>query len=124
MNKDFIRTLRRFARRDYLRRHEQERRAADRSAGARRIDVTLRGKMLDDFAVVRRWVEGFNRVMVARNVPRLRLSDTQIIRTALSYAASAMEEEDWEQAKFGKVRFLDDDDEDDEPEADNGTSQT
>jgi hypothetical protein len=111
---DLRRSLRRWHRREYLRRYEQECRHADKRAGARRIDVTLRGETLDDYAVVRRWIEGLNRFVVARNIELLkmhpvRLSDGEVIRIALRYAASAMHE-DFEQAKFGKVRFLDDED--------------
>jgi hypothetical protein len=47
---------------------EHARRAADRENGARRIDVTLRGEMLDDYATVRRYVEGLNRLCIERGI--------------------------------------------------------
>lgn len=83
-------------RREYLRQHQEARRAAERQDGARRIDVTLKGQMLDDYATVRRYIEGLNRLIRERNmkIPPIRLSDTEVIRTALSYAAATMREED------------------------------
>jgi hypothetical protein len=74
--------LKRWARREYLRQHEAQRRALDRAEGARRIDVTLRGEMLDDYATVRRYIEGLNRFMAERNIAAdpIQLSDTEIIK--------------------------------------------
>jgi hypothetical protein len=101
--------LKRLVRREYLRNHEAQRRAVDRAEGARRIDVTLRGAMLDDYATVRRYIEGLNRHLVARKIslPPIRLSDTEIIKTALSYAAQAMREEDEKAGKSGLATMLD-----------------
>jgi len=53
--------LRRWHRREYLRQHEKQRRATLKTEGARRIDVTLRGEMLDDYATVRQYIEGIER---------------------------------------------------------------
>src|SRR5437868_2868918 len=50
--------LRHWRRREYLRAYEKERRAADRQGSARRIDVTLKGDMLDDYVTVRSYIEG------------------------------------------------------------------
>jgi hypothetical protein len=95
--------LRRIYRQEYLRQHQEQRRADDKAAGARRIDVTLRGEMLDDYERVRRSLEDLNRLMIERgvfNTPRtghdgltvtmrpFRLSDTEVIKFALSIAAS------------------------------------
>ena len=40
----------RWHRREYLRQHEKQRRAGLKAEGARRVDITLRGKALDDYA--------------------------------------------------------------------------
>jgi len=55
--------LRRWHRREYLRQHEKQRRAGLKAA--RRIGVTLRGKALDHYATVRRYVEGLNQLREA-----------------------------------------------------------
>jgi hypothetical protein len=80
--------LRRWHRREYLRQHEKQRCAGLKAEGARRTDITLRGKALDDYATVRRYVEGLNQLIAEREIkqPPLRLSDTEIIKMALSYA--------------------------------------
>ena len=80
----------RWHRREYLRQHEKQRRAGLKAEGARRIDITLRGKALDDYATVRRYVEGLNQLIAEREIkqPPLRLSDAEIIKMALSYAAT------------------------------------
>ena len=100
--------LRRWHRREYLRQHEKQRRAGLKAEGARRIDITLRGKALDDYATVRRYVEGLNQLIAEREIkqPPLRLSDTDIIKMALSYAADAMREADDKAAKQGSVTML------------------
>src|SRR6516165_1806164 len=91
--------LRRWHRREYLRQREKQRRAGLKADCARRIDITLRGKALDDYATVRRYVEGLNQ-------PSIRLSATEIIKMALSYAADAMREADDKAAKQGSVTML------------------
>jgi hypothetical protein len=55
---DSIQYFRRWARRQYLTKHEQERRARAKAEGARRIDVTLSAQALDDYATVRCYLEG------------------------------------------------------------------
>jgi len=106
--------LRRFRRQAYLRQHQEQRRAAERRDGARRIDVTLKGDMLDDYATVRRYIDGFNRVAreIADRNPRspilpIRSSDTEVIRMALSHAAAAMREEQKKAQKAGQRSLLD-----------------
>jgi len=109
------------ARREYLRQHEQQRRADLKAEGARRIDVTLSGEALDHYATVRSYIEGMNRIAVergfwrvtktlpdgqTRKLPLIRLSDTEVIRLALSNAASAMREDNDRAAKSGLVTFL------------------
>jgi hypothetical protein len=91
-DEDSMRPFRRWARRDYLTKHEQRRRATAKVKGARRIDVTLTAEALDDYATVRRYVEGLNRLFVERNLPPMRLSATEIITMALKHAANAIEE--------------------------------
>ena len=92
-------------RREYLRLHAANRRADAKAEGARRIDVTLRGKSLDDYETVRTYIEHLNRLMAERpirdprtglkwNLPLRRLSDNEVIRMALDYAATAMREDD------------------------------
>jgi hypothetical protein len=102
--------LRRFLRREYLRNHAQARRAADKSEGARRIDVTLHGAALADYATVRRHIEGFERLAQERNIswtPRRRpISDTEVIHHALSWAAARMREDDEDAAAEGIVQIL------------------
>jgi hypothetical protein len=87
--------LRRWHRQDYLRRHEQQRRAKLKAEGARRVDVTLRGDMLDNYVTVRSYIEQLNRIISEGNfsIPPIRLSDTEVIKIALSRAASAIEDE-------------------------------
>jgi len=97
--------LRRWHRREYLRQHEKQRHGGWKAEGARRIHVTLRGKALDDYATVRRYVEGLNQLIAEREIkqPPIRLSDTEIIKMALSYAADAMREAHDKAAKQGLV---------------------
>ena len=94
---------------EYLRQHAQARRAADKAAGARRIDVTLRGQALADYATVRQYIAGLERLSAERipsRAPRRRpISDTEVIRTALDWAAKALRAVDQEAAKQG-VRLL------------------
>jgi hypothetical protein len=91
-DEDSIQYFRRWGRRDYLRKHANQRRAAARAEGARRIDVTLRGKALRDYATVRRYIEDLNRIASERKILGwpIRLSDTEIINVALDRAASAI----------------------------------
>jgi hypothetical protein len=105
---DYRAELRRLNRREYLRQHAEARRAADKVSGARRIDVTLRGEGLDDFEAVKHYLEGVNRIGIERGIfgaprtapngtsytiPPHRLSDTQIIKTALGLAASKIDDD-------------------------------
>ena len=94
----------RWARRQYLTKREQERRARAKAEGARRFDVTLSAKALEDYATVRLYVEGLNRWFAEHpmrlsngesvKTPPIRLSDTEIITAALRRAASAILEDD------------------------------
>jgi len=70
--------------------------------------------MLDDYATVRRYIDGFNRVAreIADRNPRspilpIRSSDTEVIRMALSHAAAAMREEQKKAQKAGQRSLLD-----------------
>jgi hypothetical protein len=113
--------LRRWARRAYLDEHQRQRRADLKAEGARRIDVTLRGKALDDYATVRAWLEGLNRLGIERGiftkpktgpdgmtftVPPFRLSDTEVIKMALSRAASAIWEDEERARKQGLRQMI------------------
>jgi hypothetical protein len=94
--------MRQWLRVDYLRQHAQARRAADKAAGARRIDVTLRGRELADYATVRRHIEGMERLLSERwtRWPQRRraISDSEVIRHALNWAAERMREADQDAA--------------------------
>ena len=86
-----------WARRQYLTKREQERRArAKAGEGTRRFDVTLSAKALEDYATVRFWLEDLNRIAVERKIPMppIRPPDTEIITAALRRAASALLEDD------------------------------
>ena len=100
--------LRRWFRQEYLRQHAADRRAADKAAGAKRIDVTLRGDAIADYERVKGWLDENNRMMIERrvyNTPRTlpdgttftisptTLSATEIIQVALGLAASKIEDE-------------------------------
>ena len=100
--------MRQWLRRIYLRQHAEQRRAAAKAAGAKRIDVTLQGDALDDYERVKAWLDGVNRVAIERGiyntkktlpdgrtytVPAPPLSATEIIRSALRLAAGAIEDE-------------------------------
>ena len=101
--------LRRLHRRDYLTEYEQERRRQAKAEGSRRIDVTLDAKALDDYATVLAYLKGMNRLIAERvkmPLPPTRLSDTEVIRLALDYAAASMREEDSKAAKAGLHRML------------------
>jgi hypothetical protein len=87
-----------------LRQHAQDRRSADRQAGARRIDVTLDGRALDDFAEVRGWLEELNQNISRINaqnrsnprgfaIPPFRFSAPEVIKAALSIAADKIAED-------------------------------
>jgi hypothetical protein len=106
---DAIQYFRRWGRRQYLTRYEHERRAMAKSEGARRVDVTLDARALGDYATVLAYLRGMNRLMagLSKPLPPTRLSATEVIRLALSYAASTMRDEDDEAAKSGGRRFLD-----------------
>ena len=54
--------LRRLLSPDYLRQHAEQRRAAAKAAGAKRIDVTLQGDALDDYEQVKAWLDRNNRI--------------------------------------------------------------
>jgi hypothetical protein len=105
---DSIQYFRRWARREYLTKHERQRRAKAKAEGARRIDVTLSAKALDDYATVRRYIEGLNRIASERKLLGfpIRLSDVEIINRALDKAASAIPEDDHQAAKAGLRRPL------------------
>ena len=107
--KDSIQYFRRWGRRQYLTRYEQERRAMAKAEGARRIDVTLDAKALDDYATVLAYLKHMNRLMAERNIPALpfRLSATEVIRMALDQAAQSIRDDENEAAKSGRRRFLD-----------------
>lgn len=94
-DEDATQFFRRWARRKYLTEHERHRRETAKAEGARRIDVTLSAKALDDYETVRCWLERLNRIAVERNspMPPFRLSATEIITTALDHAASAILED-------------------------------
>jgi hypothetical protein len=47
-----------------------------KAEGARQIDVTLSAKAQDDYATVRQYIDGLNRLFVERNLPTERLSAT------------------------------------------------
>jgi hypothetical protein len=108
--------FRRRRRRDYLTEYEHERRTRAKAEGARRVDVTLSGQALDDYAIVRLYVEGLNRWFAEHpmrlsngesvKTPPIRLSDSEIITMALSRAASAIHDDDDQAAKAGLRRFL------------------
>ena len=71
--------------------------------------MTLRGDMLDDFATVRRYLEGLNRFAAKRNMAgwaHVRPSDTEVLKMALSRAAADIWEEDDRAAKAGQRRIL------------------
>lgn len=53
---DSIQYFRRWGRRRYLTKHEQERRAKAKAEGARQIDVTLSAQALDDYATVQAYL--------------------------------------------------------------------
>jgi hypothetical protein len=105
---DAIRNFRRWGRRIYLTRYEHERRARAKSEGARRVDVTLDAKALDDYATVLAYLRGFNRFASERKLPGwpVRLSATEIIRLALDRAAWSIRDDEDEAAKSGGRRFL------------------
>jgi hypothetical protein len=115
-DEDATQYFRRWARRKYLTEHEQQRRARAKAEGARRIDVTLNAKALDDYATVRRYIEGLNRWFAEHSlrlsdtesakVPPIRLSDTEIITMALDRAAAAICKDDDQSAKAGLRRPL------------------
>ena len=60
--------MRQWLRRIYLRQHAEQRRAAAKAAGAKRIDVTLQGDALDDYERVKAWLDGVNRVAIERGI--------------------------------------------------------
>jgi hypothetical protein len=105
-----LKFLRTWNRREYLRLHSKNRRAADREAGARRIDVVLKDDMLGDYDTVRRYLAGMNRWAEAKKTLLgwpIRVSDTEIIRTALRRAAVSIREDDDRSRKSGMQTYLD-----------------
>jgi len=65
-----------------------------KAEGARRIDITLQREMLDNYAVVRGYLEYLNQLGSERGFPNLfRLSDTEVINMALKHAAQSIAEE-------------------------------
>jgi len=107
MQEDPIAEFRRHSRREYLRHRKQASRAAARKAGARRIDVTLKGQALNDYETVRSYIEELNRQGIANGVMGvskqlpdgrviamrpIRLSETEVIAMALTWAARAIRE--------------------------------
>jgi hypothetical protein len=104
-----IQYFRRWRRRQYLTRYEHERRAMAKSEGARRVDVTLDARALDDYATVRSYLKSLNRFSSEHKLPGwpVRLSATEIIRTALDRAAYSIRDGEDEAAKSGGRRFLD-----------------
>ena len=100
--------IRRWHRREYLRQHADRRRAAAKEAGALRIDVTLQGNALADYERVKEWLAEHGRMGIERgiyntpkvlddgtswSIPAPTLSATEIIRSALMLATSAIEDE-------------------------------
>jgi len=101
--------LHRLARQEYFRQHAKDRRARHKAEGARRIDVTLTGEMLDDYETVRLWLANLNRIGIERGFfdtpkhrwvagrlrpPPLRLSATDVIWAALRCAAGQIQEDE------------------------------
>ena len=101
--------LRRLYRQEYLRQHAEQRRAAAKAAGAMRIDVTLQGQVLDNYEQVKDWLDRTNRLGIERGVynkprtlpdgrtytiPAPPLSATEIIRSALRLAVSAIADDE------------------------------
>jgi len=80
-----------------------------KSEGARRVDVTLDARALDDYATVRSYLKSLNRFSSEHKLPGwpVRLSVTEIIRTALDRAAYSIRDDEDEAAKSGGRRFLD-----------------
>jgi hypothetical protein len=109
MNDDQIQYFRRWRRRDYLTRYEQERRAGAKAEGARRIDVTLDAEMLENYATVQAYLKGMNRLFAQRNIRAapFRLSATEVIRMALKRAADSIRDDEEDAIKYGMQRFLD-----------------
>jgi hypothetical protein len=108
MTDDNSAAMRQWRRREYLRQHAGRRRATAKSAGAKRIDVTLDERDRDDFERVKQWLDDNNRLGIERGfyntpktlpdgttftVPPARLSDREIIKTALRLAVGAIEDE-------------------------------
>jgi hypothetical protein len=105
--------LSRMWRREYLRRHAQTRRVENRNGGARRIDITLEGKDLDNYEAVRGWLEELNRTIgsspnkIIRPLP-FRLSAAEVIKEALKRAASAIIEEQSPRMPAERISGFDD----------------
>jgi len=60
--------MRQWLRRIYLRQHAEQRRAAAKATGAKRIDVMLQGDALDDYERVKDWLDNVNRVAIERGI--------------------------------------------------------
>jgi hypothetical protein len=89
------------ARRDYIRVHTQARRDVAREKGDRRLDVTLKGDALDNYATVRQHIEATER---SPTVPprRRRISDVYVIKWALKRAAEAI----WQDEEEARHQML------------------
>jgi hypothetical protein len=83
------------ARRDYIRIHTQARRDVAREKGDRRLDVTLKGEALDNYATVRRYIEAteLSPTVAPR---RRRISDVYVINWALKTATDAIRQSEEE----------------------------
>jgi hypothetical protein len=101
--------MRRWHRQIYHREYAEQRRAAAKAAGAKRIDVTLQGQALDDYQRVKDWLDRTNRLAIERGIyntpktlpdgqtytiPAPPLSATEIIKAALRLAASKIADEE------------------------------
>ena len=105
---DSIQYFRCWVRREYITQHAKQRRAKAKAEGARRLDVTLSGAALDDYATVRQYIEGLNCFASERKIfgfP-IRLSDFEIVKIALVRAAASIREDDDQAAKSSRPRFL------------------
>ena len=100
-------------RREYQRLFRQRRRADDRQQGARRIDVTLKGDMLEHHALVRRYIETLDKWIDQHSLeipPRRRsITDTEIVREALKIAADSINTMEAEATRDGRPAILKDD---------------
>jgi hypothetical protein len=94
-----MKDLQRWRRRTYQTQFQTERRAALKNDGAKRVEATLSGEALENYDVVRQWLEGLNCIIAEREglkktCPPFRLTAQEIITTALRHAASSILEEE------------------------------